>query len=236
MEILLGIVVLGLVCVVAYYVYQQRQKRIAAMAVLASQLGLRFSEGQDHGHDDRFAQFAIFRRGTRRIAYNTMSGSMTIGPFTQSVVLGDFKFTIESGSGKNRRRVTKRFSYVLVSMPHPDVPELLLRAENFFDRIGNFFGFDDIDFESSEFSRRFHVSSSHKRFAWDLIDPRMMEFLMFENSPVVDMEEGWMCLADASVWSAETFSERLDFAGRFLDHWPDHVVRGLNEGRYKESD
>ena len=90
MEILFGIVVVGLVCVVAYYVYQQRQKRIAAMAALASQLGLRFSEGQDPGHDDRFAQFAIFRRGTSRIAYNTMSGSSGIGPFTQAFVLGDF--------------------------------------------------------------------------------------------------------------------------------------------------
>jgi hypothetical protein len=232
----LGLVVLGAVAYAVYYAYQQHQKRLAALQAMAARLGLHFTTGQDHDHDDRFEQFAIFRQGTSRIAYNSMTGSTAVGPFTQAVVLGDFKYTVETGSGKNRRRVTRRFSYVLVSLPHAGVPELLLRSENFFDRIGNFFGFDDIDFESSEFSRRFHVSSSHKRFAWDLIDPRMMDFLMAETSPVIDLEEGWMCLADAGIWSPETFAERLDFAGRFLDHWPDHVVRGLDDGRYRELD
>ncbi|MDP6478613.1 MAG: hypothetical protein QGI75_01050 [Phycisphaerales bacterium] len=234
--ILLGLVLLVLFGFAAYYAHQKAQKRIAAMRAFASELGLRFALGDDHTHDEQFAQFAVFCRGTRRIAYNTMSGSAMVGPFTQSVMMGDFRYTVQSGSGKNRHSVTKRFSYVLVAMPHPEVPELLLREEHFFDRITDFFGFDDIDFESAEFSRRFHVASSHKRFAWDLIDPQMMEFLMAEESPVIDMEAGWMCVADEQEWSVDAFRARLDFIARFLDHWPDHVVRGLSEGRYRELD
>ena len=228
--------VLTLFGAAAYYVHQQAKKRIAAMRALASDLGLRFVPDDDRAHDERFAQFAVFRRGTRRIAYSTMRGSTTIGPFTESVVMGDFKYTVESGSGKNRRSVTRRFSYVLVAMPHERVPELLLRKEHVFDRITDFFGFDDIDFESAEFSRRFHVASSHKRFAWDLIDPRMMEFLMAEDSPVIDIEAGWICVANEATWTADEFRARFDFVGRFLDHWPAHVVRGLSEGRYREQD
>ena len=212
--ILIIIGVLILFAVGAYYAHQQAKKRIAALQSLADRLGLQFSPGANSHHDERFAQFAIFRVGTNRTAYNTLSGTKTIGGQEQSVVMGDFRYTVESGSGKNRRRVTRRFSYVLVGVPHEDVPDLLVRREHFFDKVTDFFGFDDIDFESVEFSRRFRVSSSNKRFAWDLLDPRMMDFLMSEDSPVVDMEGGWMCLADARVWSTETFSERLDFAGR----------------------
>jgi len=234
--VLIIIGVLVLFAVGAYYTHQQAKKRIAALQSLADRFGLRFSPGANSHHDERFAQFAIFRVGTNRTAYNTLSGTKTIGGQEQSVVMGDFRYTVESGSGKNRRRVTRQFSYVLVGVPHEDVPALLVRREHFFDKVTDFFGFDDIDFESVEFSRRFHVSSSNKRFAWDLVDPRMMEFLMAEEAPVIDMEDGWICVADKKKWPADRFQKQFEFVERFLDHWPDHVVRGLTEGQYKEQD
>jgi hypothetical protein len=234
--VLIIIGVLVLFAVGAYYTRQQAKKRIAALHSLADRLGLQFSRGANSRHDERFAQFAIFRVGTSRTAYNTLSGTTTVGGQEQSVVMGDFRYTVESGSGKNRRRVTRRFSYVLVGVPHEGVPDVLLRKEHIFDRVTDFFGFDDIDFESVEFSRRFHVASSSKRFAWDLIDPRMMEFLMAEEAPVIDMEDGWICVADKKKWPADRFQEQLGFVGRFLDHWPDHVVRGIAEGQYKEQE
>ena len=234
--VVLVLAVLVIAGVGAYFAHQQAKKRREALQSLADQLGLRYSAHDDRGYDERFAQFAIFRDGTSRIAYNTLSGETTVGGNTQRVVMGDFRYTVETGSGKNRRRVTVRFSYLMVALPHEGVPELLLRREHLFDKVTDFFGFDDIDFESVEFSKKFHVSSSHKRFAWDLFDPRMMEFLLAEESPVIDMEEGWMCVANKKVWPPEDFRSRLDFVGRFLDHWPDHVVRGLSEGRYREQD
>ncbi|MCP4758101.1 MAG: hypothetical protein GY894_03270 [Planctomycetes bacterium] len=234
--LLWGFGALVLISVVFYYTLQQAKKRTAALRELASELGLRFLEDDDPSHDERFADFGIFCRGTNRAAYNTLGGEATVGSCWQHVVMGDFKYTVETGSGKNRRRTTKRFSYVLVALPHEGAPELLLRREHLFDRVTDFFGFDDIDFESVEFSKRFHVASSNKRFAWDLIDPRMMEFLLAEESPVIDMEHDWVCIANDKVWRVEEFRARLDFVGRFLDHWPDHVVRGLGEGRYREQD
>ncbi|MDP6602057.1 MAG: hypothetical protein QGH76_07150 [Phycisphaerales bacterium] len=234
--LLLGLGVLVLIGVGFYYTSQQAKKRRAALRNLASELGLRFWEDDDPTHDDRFSDFEMFCRGTSRAAYNTLSGEAAVASRRQHVVMGDFRYTIETGSGKNRRRVTRRFSYVLVALPHEGAPELVLRREHLFDRVAGFFGFDDIDFESVEFSKRFHVGSSNKRFAWDLIDPRMMEFLLAEESPAIDMKNDWVCVANDKVWSVEEFRARLDFVGRFLDHWPDHVVRGLGEGRYKEQD
>jgi hypothetical protein len=145
--------------------------------------------------------------------------------------MGDFKFTTTSGSGKNRRRTTHYFSYLLVQLQH-HVPELIIRRENFFDKIGAFFGFDDIDFESAEFSKKFSVKSSDKRFAWDLIDPRMMQWLMDNASPAIELEDDWMCMADGRCWAPEDYLGKMALAGGFLEQWPEHTVRGLSEGRY----
>ena len=234
MIVVLVIGVVLLCGVAAYYAHQQAKKRLTALNLLANQLGLRFDPGANSRHDERFAQFAAFQVGANRAAYNTLSGTTGVGGHQQPVVMGDFRYVVESGSGKNRRRVTHHLSYLLVGVPFEPVPSLLVRREHFFDKVTDFLGFDDIDFESVEFSRRFHVGSSDKRFAWDLIDPRMMEFLMAEETPAIDMKDGWICMAGKSTWAADELSDRLSFVGRFIEHWPEHVVRGVREGRYKE--
>ena len=66
--------------------------------------------------------------------------------------------------------------------PFRNVPDLLIRPEGFFDKVAGAFGFDDIDFESEEFSRAFFVKSSDKRFAYDVLHPRMLELLMAERN------------------------------------------------------
>ena len=53
-----------------------------------------------------------------------------------------------------------------------------IRPEGFFDKVGEFFGADDIDFESAEFSRRFFVKSSDKRWAYGVIHQETMQFLL----------------------------------------------------------
>ena len=55
--------------------------------------------------------------------------------------------------------------------------------------------FDDIDFESDEFSRKFYVQSSDRKFAYDVLHPRMMEFLLQTTPPMIDVEGGALCLS-----------------------------------------
>ena len=147
--------------------------------------------------------------------------------------MGDYRYTVTHQTGKNRSTKTYRLSYLIIGMPYESVPKLLVRSENFFDKIAGFVGFDDIDFESVEFSRKFHVSSSDKRFAYDLIDPRMMEFLMQSPGPALDMESGWLCLVDGKRrWDVFEFKARVNWLEQWLQHWPEHVVRSLADGGY----
>jgi len=54
--------------------------------------------------------------------------------------------------------------------------------ENVLTRLGGALGFDDIEFESEEFNRAFRVKSEDRKFAFDLIDARMMAFLLDASS------------------------------------------------------
>ena len=63
-------------------------------------------------------------------------------------------------SGKSTQTHTYRFSYLIAHVPFAGVPALLNRREGMFDKIAGAFGFDDIDYESAEFSRRFQVKSA----------------------------------------------------------------------------
>jgi hypothetical protein len=97
-----------------------------------------------------------------------------------------------------------------------------------FDRIAGVFGFDDIDFESEEFSRKFHVKSRDKKFAYDVCHSRMMEFLLATKPPCVDIERGRCCISDGTrVWEPEQFKATVRWIQQFYGQWPEHVVKEL---------
>jgi hypothetical protein len=221
-------VFIAIAAVLAFFSYQQRQQRLAEMIALGQQLGWHFDPGCDTSHDALYAQFEVFRRGHSRYAYNTLQGSLTIDGEPCQVRMGDYHYRVTSGSGKSRRTRTYEMSYLIVHLPYLRFPSLFIRREGVFDALAGAFGFDDIDFESAEFSKQFHVKSDDKRFAYDVIHPAMMDFLMGEEPPVVDIESGKGCLTDGvRKWSSQEFCARLNWAERFFKLWPRHLVATL---------
>lgn len=222
---LLGVTV---VAALAYLSYLQRKRRREELSGLARELGWRFVPDRDHSHDDQYTQFEVFRRGHSRCAYNTLFGEVDVEGRSFPVKMGDFRYKITSGSGKNRSTRTYRFSYLILQVPLGNFPSVLIRPEGLFDKLAGAFGFDDIDFESAEFSRQFHVTSEDKRFAYDLLHPQMMEFLLETEPPVIDLERGHCCVSDTSSrWKAVKFKQMLDWWQRFFQLWPSHVIRDL---------
>jgi hypothetical protein len=230
-QILVVVAVIAIAIVGAYLAHLAAKKRREALAALAAELGWEFDAGHDAFHDEQYSHFEIFRRGHSRAAYNTLTGRLQIDDRTYPARMGDFTYKVTSGSGKSRRTTTYRFSYLIVHTPFPALPDLLIRREGVFDKIAGAFGFDDIDFESAEFSRRFHVKSPDKRFAYDVCHPRMMEFLLQTSPPAVDIERGRCCVSDGSrCWEPMHFKSMLGWAQRFFDHWPEHVTAQLSKG------
>jgi len=219
--------VLGIVAAVAYFGWKAEHERKLALEALAGRLGFRFERDEDASHDELYAQFEIFRRGHSRIAKNTMTGALDLFGRPCRVRCGDFRYRVTRSTGKNTTTRTYRFSYVIVHPPW-DTPPLLIRAEGVFDKIAGAFGFDDIDFESIEFSKHFYVQSGDKRFAYDVLHPRMMEFLLGERPPMLDIEGGALCLSDGERrWDPPAFERQLAFVRRFAELWPRHLVKDL---------
>ncbi len=223
--VIAGIVLVG---AVAYFSWLAEKKRREAMTTLATELGWSFDPTRDRSHDEEYAHFEIFRHGHSRAAYNTMWGELELKGRVWPAKMGDFTYKVTTRSGKSTRTTTYRFSYLILHMPWSGVPDLLIRREGMFDKIAGVLGFDDIDFESAQFSRRFHVSSPDKRFAYDVIDPRMMEFLLSGDPPTVDIENSRCCISDGRHrWEPVEFRQKLAWITEFLDHWPQHVLATL---------
>ncbi len=232
-------VVIGLVA------WHHHHKRREALSHLALDLGWVFyadgvgDERDDvfasligrliQGPDARFRAFGVFDRGRDRRAYNTLQGSLKLpapgGLKPCPGIMGDYRYT--TGSGKNKK--THHFSYLILELPLGPVPETIIRPEGFFDQIAGFMGFDDIDFESAEFSDAFHVKGADKRFAYDLCHPRMMQFLLATRPEMFEIDRFHICVsAGRGRWSPEAFKHRLLWVAQFLEQWPRHVVDRLS--------
>lgn len=225
---------------------RRAQERLDSMVGFAEECGFSFSSLHDGGHDEEFAHFEVFQRGFARYAYNTISGEIDLGEGEMGkrfgrVKAGDFSYktretyttTDSKGRTRTRTRIVKHdFSYFIMELPFRRTPDLLIRREGFFDRIASVFGKNDIDFESSEFSKKYYVKCENRKFAYDIVNQRMIEFLLKTQPGVIDMEHGRLSLTDGfSKWEAQRFRQSLGWTLKFLEQWPDFVVKDLEEGK-----
>lgn len=225
--------VITVIGVLAYFGWKQERDRTVALGGVASRLGWTFYGSQkNHRFDEESPQFECFGRGHSRYAHNCMVGQLTAFGRELPAEAGDYHYQITSGSGKNRSTRTYRFSYLLLTLPFgSQLPSLVVRPEGFFDKLAGAVGFEDIDFESAEFSKRHHVSSSDRRFTYNLIDPRMIEFLLDVDPPRIELGAGTLLVvADQanSRWQPEEFAAAARWATDFCGHWPEFMVRDLS--------
>ncbi len=222
-EFLIILVAAAAAVAIIYAVIQAERKRRLVLKAVARKLGLGFDPGVDRQLHHAYAH-SVFRKGHSRRATNNMFGVLTLAGHPVHVRMGDYQYT--TGSGKHSQ--THRISYAAFMLPFVGLPELLIRREGIGDKLISGIGFDDIDFESEEFSRAFWVTSGDKKFAYDVIHPGMMEFLMRGPTPKVEIVhdvclilEGW------GRWDPETFDGAPGWFQAFLERWPDHLIDRL---------
>jgi hypothetical protein len=224
------IIVLFLVVggILAFFGYLRNQQRRQELADLAQELGWQFDPSKNYTFEDQYPHFDLFSRGHPRYAFNTLRGQIAVGEGTWPVVMGDYYYQVTSGSGKHRQTHTYQFSYVMLDFPFSCPGELVIRREGLFDKLAAMLGFDDIDFESAEFSRRFSVKGENKKFAFDIIHPRMMELLLASDPPTIHLAGNHCCLNEGNRrWSPEQFRTTLAWAEKFVAHWPRYLLEDL---------
>lgn len=173
---------------------------------LAAKLGLRFDPQKDRDLAGRYSFLDKLRTGSNRYAFNVLSG-VSQG---HNVAIFDYHYETHSTNSKGHRQTHHHyFSCFLLHLPG-SFPELVIAREGFFSKMAQALGYDDIDFESHEFSRRFCVRSADKKFAYDVCHARMMEYLLANDDLTIEIEGDVLAI---------TFSSRLD---------PERIETNLN--------
>ena len=206
--------------VIVFGILKARQRR-EAMARLAADLGFEYYADDPWGLAERYAMFDLFGRGHSRKASNVLCGELD----GRAVVAFDYKYT--TGSGKNQS--THHYQGVVLGLPIV-AAGLRMRGETAFDRLASWVGWDDIDFESDEFSRRYHVRSEDRRFAYDIFHARLIEHLLAcGDVPDLEMKGNLMILYDGQR-DAENVRRLLGIGREIVASIPGYVLKARGIG------
>ena len=199
------------------------RKRREEMRALAAELGFQFHENDPWGLPTRYERFDLFGHGHSKRASNILHGQVD----GTNVVLFDYRY--KTGSGKNES--THHYHAAVFSMPIVS-PSLRMRGENIFDRVASWVGHDDIDFESDEFSRRYHVKCTDRRFAYDFFHARLIEYLL-SCGQVPNLETGGTLLLvnQSGSGKPDQFRRLLTVGRGILQSIPDYVLKDRGTGQ-----
>ena len=158
--------------------------RCADMQALSQKLGFAdFNPEHDYAFVDDWSILGRFSQGENRYAFNMLQGVY----HEQKLFIFDYHY--RTGSGKNTQ---DHYSTIFMLMVPGAFPKITVGPENILGRIEGMFDSQDIKFESAEFSKAFRVRSLDKKFAYDVCNPQMIDFLLanrglvFEiNGPVI---------------------------------------------------
>jgi len=97
-----------------------------------------------------------------------------------------FDYHYRSGSGKNEEGY---FGTMLMLVVKEAFPRLTVGPENFALKFTEALGVtNDIKFESAEFSQRFRVRSADKKFAYDVCNPQMIDYLLLNSGLQIEIQ------------------------------------------------
>ena len=159
----LCVLVLG---VGAYFAWRARQKKIAMYRAWAAQYGFHY-EPSDNSVVGLSTEDP-FNNGHSRKGIDVFRGMY------KNTHIVFFQYQYSTGSGKER----KTFNHQVVAIGLPTQRPLLdISQENFLTKRFA----KDIDFENQAFNDIFRIKSPNRRFAYDVIHARTMEWMLADQ-------------------------------------------------------
>lgn len=169
LEIILPAAVAASVIVIGLFSGSKEKKRRAEFAALAGQLGFDFRPD----YDAKFPKEWLFLRGMNRgiapVVHHLLEGRSNDHP----VLVFDYHF--------EEQDTYFNLTFFLLKMPGANFPDITIKpgAEKILARAEKaLIGVEDIHFDSADFSRHFCVRSKDKKFAYDVCNAEMIEYLL----------------------------------------------------------
>jgi len=195
------------------------RKRREAMAELAGRLGLNFDADKDRNIAGRYKFLNELRQGDNRYAYNVLSGKYN----GDDILAFDYHYETHSTDSKGHSETHDYyFSFFILQMPVL-FPELLIHREGILSKIGQALGYDDIDFESYEFSKKFCVRSKDKKFAYDFCNAKMMEYLLANDDLSIEVENNALSISFNQCLKPEDIEPNLERLVTIRSFMPEYL-------------
>jgi hypothetical protein len=205
------VAIAALVAVAIGFAVWSAARRRRALQQFAAAHGLSFSSRGSPAD----TSFGLFNRGSGRRWTNVMSGTWS----GVTVTYADYQYTVQSGKNSE----TYSFSTVMADIGCR-IPVLNVGTRSM---LGAFaektVGAPGLRFESVDFNDRFDVHADDQRFAYLLIDARMMETLLACPHGVHVTFGPDHALVWYTRQSAEKVSTALDAAAAIVQRIPDLV-------------
>ncbi len=183
----------------------QMQKRQEGLIDLSRRLNLEFQRRGKlrHPRPLRISQAA-------RAGSTTATPRMSFRePYQQYDVLAfDYHYETQTHDKNGTHTEHHWFSFFILTLP-AFFPDLTIRRENFFTKVAEVFGYGDIKFESAEFSKTFCVRSPDKKFAYDVCNAKMIEYLLANRDLSIEIENNVLALAFTTRLSPEQIETNL---------------------------
>lgn len=210
--LLFPVVFLVLGAIMRYRSRQRQLSRETAMAALAAARGWSYAE------EDITAYYGFegppFEQGRNIHASNVMRGVSNGWKFTRF----DYRFTVHQG----RSEVTHVCSVVAVQTG-AWLARLWVTPETLLSMVVDRFTGHDIDTESEQFNKTFKVSCENRKLAIDVLNPRMMQYLLQLPQLGWSLQSGALVIATGGLHEAPQIDYYLTVAEQILSLVPGFV-------------
>lgn len=219
-----GYVVLAIVGVlfiggVMYFQYKARKKKIAQFTAFAAQRGWRYTD-RDRSLVNRFVG-TPFGQGHGRDAQHVLRGEHR----GRQILAFEYSYRETHGSGQDQRTETYTHTVVALSLP-AGKPTLQVGREGMGRKLLGLVGVRDLQLESEQFNEAFHIKTDNDRFAYDILHPRMMEWMLADQraqSVPFRFERGDLMTWDRRRIDLPKVQWMLDYLCDVLDQVPGFV-------------
>ena len=211
----------------------QAKKRREAFGLLAGQRGWTYVERDDQWVD--VFDGAPFGQGHNRKATNVLSGQYDGRPF---IAFDYVYYTTETSTDSEGHTTTHEESHnfgivgldLVAELGDHPFPSLCVSPEGVFGRIIGRLTNRDIELESEDFNRAFTVTCPNRKFASDVLHPRMMEFLLAHPDSAFRFDRSWVLSVEAGQADLQQVVPRLSVIDAVLDNVPEFVWREVRGG------
>ncbi|MGI8924194.1 MAG: hypothetical protein ACR2HJ_09195 [Fimbriimonadales bacterium] len=227
----------AIVCAVAvWYHIKKRAARQAALSAVAASSGMRFlPEGFSSRHLWTSEPFDSVRTSNNRFTTQldefdpfqfrgglTLENLLLLEDGPASIYAFDYRATrmIEDPGGGS----SQQLEYGVVAMRVPLLmSKMRLTPNGFLARKAVPFGVKDISFESEDFNSRYFVSATDVKFAYDILHPQAIEYLL--SIPARDWQFGnmWIVITQTGFFDAEEIGDICAELRTFVGMIPDYV-------------